>query len=88
MMAMKGYSAFPKALALLELHHQIVLCHIQDIHWQGRDLTTLTEMQSVYSATPADWAMNGKEDNINSLIHIGTFNTRSINKDAQKCLNR
>ena len=29
-MAMKGYSAFPKAPALLELHHQIVLYHIQD----------------------------------------------------------
>ena len=27
-MAMKGYSAFPKAPALLEPHHQIVLCHI------------------------------------------------------------
>ena len=29
-MAMKGYSKFPKAPALLEPHHQIVLCHIQD----------------------------------------------------------
>ena len=29
-MAMKGYSAFPKALALLEPHHQIVYYHIQD----------------------------------------------------------
>ena len=29
-MAMKGYSAFPKAPASLELHHQIIYCHIQD----------------------------------------------------------
>ena len=29
-MAMKEYFAFPKAPALLEPHHQIVLCHIQD----------------------------------------------------------
>ena len=31
-MAKKGYSALPKAPELLEPHHQIVLCHIQDIH--------------------------------------------------------
>ena len=39
---MKGYSAFPKAPALLEPHHQIVLCHIRDTRWRevlplGRD---------------------------------------------------
>ena len=38
-MAMKGNSAFTKAPALLEVHHQIVLCHIQDN----------PKMQSVYS---------------------------------------
>ena len=32
-MAIKGYSAFPKALALLKLHHQIVKCHIKDNLW-------------------------------------------------------
>ena len=32
-MAMKGYSAFPKAPALLKLDYQIVLCHIQGIRW-------------------------------------------------------
>ena len=26
----KGYSTFPKTPILLEIHHQIVLCHIQD----------------------------------------------------------
>ena len=31
-MAMKRFSAFPKAPALLESHCQIVLCHYQDIH--------------------------------------------------------
>ena len=29
-MAVKEYYAFPKAPALLEPHHQIVLCHIKD----------------------------------------------------------
>ena len=33
-MAMKEYSMFPKALALLELQHQIVSCHIQDTRWE------------------------------------------------------
>ena len=32
---MKGYSAFSKAPALLEPHHQIVQCHIQDTHQGG-----------------------------------------------------
>ena len=32
-MAMKEYSTFPNAPTLLEPHHQIVLCHIQDIRW-------------------------------------------------------
>ena len=33
MIAMKEYSTFPKDPALLDPHHQIVYCHIQDIHW-------------------------------------------------------
>ncbi len=31
-MVIKEYSAFLKAPALLEPHHQIVQCHIQDAH--------------------------------------------------------
>ena len=34
-MAMKGCSAFPKAPASLEPHHQIIYCHIQDTRWGG-----------------------------------------------------
>ena len=37
--AMNRYSTFPKALASLEPHHQIVLCHIQDIRWGGEVLS-------------------------------------------------
>ena len=44
-MAMKGYSAFPKAPALLEPHHQIVSCHIQDTRLGG--VYPSTEVQSV-----------------------------------------
>ena len=40
-MAIKGYSAFPKAPALLEPQHQIVLCHIHDSRWWEGDLTYL-----------------------------------------------
>ena len=53
-MAMKGYFAFPQALVLLEPHHQIVLCHIQDTCWRGAYPSA--EVQSVYSTAPADWA--------------------------------
>ena len=32
---MKGYSAFPKAPALLEPHHQIFQCHTQETRWES-----------------------------------------------------
>ena len=51
--AMKGYSIFPKAPALLEPHHQIVLCHILGTYWGGSYLSA--EMLLVYSAAPFDW---------------------------------
>ena len=46
-MAMKGCSTFPKALALLEAHYQIV----------GGGSYSSAEVQSVYSTSPADWAI-------------------------------
>ena len=49
-MAMKGYSAFPKAPALLELHHQIVR-----ISYPGHSLGDSypsAEIKSVYSTAP------------------------------------
>ena len=51
---MKGYSTFLKAPALLELHHQIISCHIQDTRW-GKSYPSIG-MQSVYSTDPTDWA--------------------------------
>ena len=36
-MATKGYSASSEAPALLESHHQIFLCHIQDTRWVERE---------------------------------------------------
>ena len=53
-MAIKGYSAFPKAPASLEFHHQTVQCHIQDTRWERSYPSA--EVQSVYSTAPADWA--------------------------------
>ena len=52
-MTMKGCSAFPKAPASLESHHQIIWCHIQDTH-SGESYSS-TGGQSVYSTYPTDW---------------------------------
>ena len=53
-MAVKGCSAFPKAPALLEHHHQIVLRPIQETHW-GKGSYPFTVVQSVYFTVPTDW---------------------------------
>ena len=56
-MAMMGYSAFPKAPALLKPHPQIVLCHIQDTRFLGgQGSYPSAEVQTVYSTAPADYA--------------------------------
>ena len=58
-MEIKGYSASPKAPALLEPHHQIVWCHIRDtccVRVLGGYPSA--EAQLVYSTAPtADWAI-------------------------------
>ena len=54
-MANKGCSAFPKIPALLETHHQIVQCHIQDACWGGESYRS-AELQSVYSTSLANGA--------------------------------
>ena len=51
-MAIKGYSSFPKALALLEPYYQVVLCHILDTRWWRA--YSFAEKQCV-SYSPADW---------------------------------
>ena len=52
-MAIKGHSAFPKAQALPEPKHQIVVSYPE--HSLGVSYAS-SEMQSVYSAAPADRA--------------------------------
>ena len=47
-LAMKGYTAFPKAQTWLELHHLIVYC-LGEYH-------TSAEMLSAYSTAAAEWA--------------------------------
>ena len=56
-MTMKGYFAFPKVLALLEPHHLIVSCHIQDTRL-GVSYPS-AEMQLVYSTTSVNLARFG-----------------------------
>ena len=61
----EGYSAFPKAPVLQELHNQIVLCLIQDTRFRVGSYPSV-ELQSIYSAAPADlslWTKN-KEPNV------------------------
>ena len=52
-MALKEYSAFSKAPALLESHYHIVLGHIRTL--AGEVLPHCRD--AVYSTAPADWAM-------------------------------
>ena len=54
-MAINGYSAFPKAAALLEPHYQIVLCYILDTRL-GVSYPSAVK-QSVYSTAPSDWSI-------------------------------
>ena len=51
-MAMKGYSAFPKAPALLEPRHQIVVLSRTLVCGGGS--YSAAEKQTVYSTAPAD----------------------------------
>ena len=67
--AMKGYSAFPNVPALLEPHHQIVLCHIQHTHGGYPS----PEKQSVYSTAPADWARGVVSDILDCNIVVSEF---------------
>ena len=54
-MAMKGYSAFPKAPTLLESHHLIVSCHIQDTRSVGVGVVLPLCREAVGDSTaPAD----------------------------------
>ena len=54
-MAINGYSVFPKVPELLEPHQGIVLCNIQ---LTQRESYSTVEKQSMYSKAVADWAKN------------------------------
>ena len=69
-MAMKGYSAFPKAPALLKPHHQIVYVISRTLIWWESYLSA--EMQSVYSTVPADWATKGISLRVNVTMWLGS----------------
>ena len=56
-MAIKGYSVFPKLPALLEPHHQILLCHIRTLVRKGSYPNPSAEKQSVYSTGSNDTEM-------------------------------
>ena len=78
-MAMKNYSAFPKAPTLLVPHYQIVLWHIQDTSgW----FYPSEEMQSVYFTAPADKAGCGQNG------HNSSFNFHFLQPLFQASVNR
>ena len=52
-MAVKEYSAFTKAPALQEPHHQIIYSYTGH---SFRECYSFAEMQLVYPAAPANWA--------------------------------
>ena len=79
-MKMKGYSTFPKVPALLEPHHQIVLCRIQDTCRRGGYYSS-TEMQSVYFIAPADWQCVRLWGHIYIYIYIYIYE----GSNKQKC---
>ena len=60
--AMKWCSAFPKAPASQEPHHQIIMCYVQDICSKVGGSYPSVEVQSVYSKAPADWGINFEVD--------------------------
>ena len=62
--AIKGYPTFPKAPALLEPHHQIVLCYIQETCWGS---LSFLQMQSVYLIITADLA-NRDVAHLNDIV--------------------
>ena len=78
-MAMKGYSAFPKAPALLEPHHQIVYCHIQDTRWGG-GLPLCREAVSVFYSPSRlgkyEVELSGSFDDATSVVEDFLFTNR------------
>ena len=71
-MAMKGYSAFPKAPALLEPSDCLVSYPGQSL-WGGGGAHPSAVVQSVYSTAPADWA--------NQLVDIIVWIYQIIDND-------
>ena len=60
-----GNKWVPKAPTLLELHHKIARCHIQNTH-EGS--YPFAEMQSLFSATPAEFV-----DMLKGIVWNKTF---------------
>ena len=54
-MAIKGYSAFPKSPALLKPHHQIVCAIFKNSLLEGKYLNPSAAIQSAYSTALTDW---------------------------------
>ena len=69
--AMKRYSASPKAQALLKPHHQIVLCHILDTCWGS-----LTPLQKC-SQCILQPQLTGPDDVLDCDLVVNEFDLQS-----------
>ena len=81
---MKGYSVYPKALALLEPHHQIIYRHNQDTHWVG--LTSLQRSnQYILQPKPTEQGsclgLGSLFNGISTLFRL--FNAKAILQEEQ-----
>ena len=82
-MAMKEYSAFPKAPILLESHHQIVWCHIQDTDYEGV-LLLCRDAICLYNKAPADWARCIECQNCYSYVNNRMGKTEELSIDLRQ----
>ena len=85
-MAMKGYSSFLKAPALLEPHHQIFL-----MSYPGHLLVVgsylSAEIHSVYSTAPADWACVTEESDNTCIKYnlLRFYNPKWTESKREEC---
>ena len=75
--SMKGYPVFPKAPALLESHHLIILYYIQYTCWGGGSYQS-AEMQSVYFLASTDWGRQGSNSERASDKKKYTFKNNNV----------
>ena len=86
-MVMKGCSAFPKAPALLKLHHQTCLALYRTLFVGGGSYPS-AEKQSVNSTAPDDWVIDFCRVDSYGCIYIFEWNSNSISAQFKKLIRK